>query len=52
MDDSPTHANETASDTREYIKALVLISVILGLVLLLVWIGIGGSCGCTTRPAG
>lgn len=52
MDDGPKPANETAIDAREYLKALVLIAVILGFVLLLVWIGIGGSCGCTTRPAG
>ncbi|MHB8960183.1 MAG: hypothetical protein ACYDAN_11205 [Candidatus Limnocylindrales bacterium] len=52
MADTPKRADQTPADARDYIKALVLIAVILGLVFLLFWIGIGGFCGCTTRPAG
>lgn len=50
--ETPNPADETPAQARDYIKALVLIALILGLVFLLFWIGIGGFCGCGTRPAG
>ena len=39
-----------APATRDWIKALVLIAVVLGLLALLFAFVIGGFCGCGTRP--
>ena len=45
-------AGQAACTTRDYVKALVLITLIVSLVGLAFWIGIGGFCACLTRPAG
>jgi hypothetical protein len=38
--------------TADWIKALLLIAVIVAAMVLLFLIGIGAFCGCTTVPAG
>ncbi len=45
-------AGQAAGTTRDYVKAFVLIALIVGLVGLAFWIGIGGFCACLTLPAG
>jgi hypothetical protein len=48
----PVPADEPADNTRDYIKALAWIALIVGIVVLVFWIGIGGLCGCGTRGPG
>ena len=48
---TPPATDSEAPSTRDWIMALILIAVVLGLLALAVAFAIGSFCGCGTRSA-
>ncbi len=39
-----------AITTRDWIKGLVVVAIVFGVIFVLLYFAIGGFCGCGTRP--
>ena len=50
-DTTETTQDEATATTRDWIRAWVAIAIVVALVILIFYIGIGGFCGCGTRPS-